>query len=146
MAAFSRQAIQMTWDFAEMNTHLEGSGSFGNAVDWTAETVETLGVGGSQSSIANLDAAKNNYPMRPVLISSDPPYYDNIGYADLSDFFYVWLKRALGSIWPDLFRRLITPKPKSLSPHLIATAARPRRRLFYEGHGKCADRHAECCN
>jgi putative DNA methylase len=114
MAAFGRQAIPMTWDFAEMNTLLKGSGSFGNAVDWEAETVEFLGVGGSFGFISTLDAAKNNYPMRPIVISTDPPYYDNIGYADLSDFFYIWLKRSLSAIFPDLFRRLTTPKEEEL--------------------------------
>ncbi len=114
MAAFSRQAIPMTWDFAEMNTLLQGSGSFGNAVEWESETIATLAYGGRTGSITNLDAAQNNYPMRPVVISSDPPYYDNIAYADLSDFFYVWLKRSLSGVWPQLFRRLTTPKAEEL--------------------------------
>ena len=48
------------------------------------------------------------------MISTDPPYYDNIGYADLSDFFYVWLRHSLGGVWPDLFRRLTTPKAEEL--------------------------------
>ena len=64
--------------------------------------------------ISNLDAAKNNYPVRPIVVSTDPPYYDNIGYADLSDYFYVWLKRSLKSTWPELFRRLISPKAEEL--------------------------------
>jgi len=114
MAAFGRQAIPMTWDFAEMNTLLEGSGSFGNAVDWEAESIQALGVGGPLGFISVLDAAKNNYPMRPIVISTDPPYYDNIGYADLSDFFYIWLKRSLSGVWPHLFRRLTTPKAEEL--------------------------------
>jgi putative DNA methylase len=114
MAAFSRQAIPMTWDFAEMNTLLEGSGSFDNAIEWEADSAKVLGGGGGIGSISMLDAAKNNYPMRPVMVSSDPPYYDNIAYADLSDFFYVWLKRSLSNIWPDLFRRLTTPKAEEL--------------------------------
>ena len=61
----------------------------------------------------NKDAAKNDFPGR-VVISSDPPYYDNVGYADLSDFFYVWLRRSLSNVWPDLFRRLVTPKAEEL--------------------------------
>jgi putative DNA methylase len=137
MAAFSRQAIQMTWDFAEMNTLLDGSGSFGNAVDWTAETIENLAVGGSSGSISNLDATKNSYPVRPVVISTDPPYYDNIGYADLSDFFYVWLRRALTPLWPNLFRRIVTPK----NEELVATPYRhggksEAESFFMEGMSK----------
>ena len=57
---------------------------------------------------------RTHFPIRPIVISTDPPYYDNIGYADLSDFFYVWLKRSLRGIWPDLFRRLTTPKAEEL--------------------------------
>lgn len=59
-------------------------------------------------------AQQNSFPVRPVLVSTDPPYYDNIPYADLSDFFYVWLRPALQSVWPDLFRRLSVPKAEEL--------------------------------
>lgn len=111
---FARQGISMTWDFAELNTLLAGTGSFVGAVQWTAESIEVLGVGGAVGSISNIDAARNSFPVRPVVISTDPPYYDNIGYADLSDFFYVWLKRSLSEIWPELFRRLVTPKAEEL--------------------------------
>lgn len=111
---FARQAIPMTWDFAELNTLLNGTGSFAGAVQWTAESVEVLGVGGSKSGITNIDAAKNSFPIHSIVISTDPPYYDNIGYADLSDFFYVWLRRSLSGVWPDLFRRLTTPKDEEL--------------------------------
>ncbi len=111
---FARQAIAMSWDFAELNTLLDGTGSFASAVQWTAESVEAQGFGGKIASIGNIDAAKNSFPVRSVVISTDPPYYDNIGYADLSDFFYVWLRRSLAGIWPDLFRRLTTPKESEL--------------------------------
>ena len=74
----------------------------------------------SVALIGNIDAPKNSFPVRPVVVSTDPPYYDNIGYADLSDFFYVWLRRSLGLVWPDLFRRLTTPK----SEELVATPYR----------------------
>jgi putative DNA methylase len=111
---FARQAIPMTWDFAELNTLLDGTGSFVGAVQWTAESLEAQGVGGRIASIAPVDAAKNSFPVRPIAICTDPPYYDNIGYADLSDFFYVWLRRSLAGVWPDLFRRLVTPKAEEL--------------------------------
>jgi putative DNA methylase len=67
-----------------------------------------------EATVKNIDAFKNSFPIRPLVISTDPPYYDNIGYADLSDFFYVWLKRSLAPVWPDLFRRLTTPKEEEL--------------------------------
>ena len=72
-----------------------------------------MGIGGD-GAIGNINASKNSFPVRPVVISTDPPYYDNIGYADLSDFFYVWLRRSLSGVWPDLFRRLTTPKDHEL--------------------------------
>lgn len=117
---FARQAIPMTWDFAELNTLLSGTGSFEGAVAWTAESVEAQGFGGKISGIANINAVKNSFPIRPIIVSTDPPYYDNIGYADLSDFFYVWLRRSVSNIWPELFRRLATPK----ADELVATPYR----------------------
>lgn len=88
---FARQAVPMTWDFAELNTLLKGTGSFLGAVQWTAESLDALGNNVGPGSISNINARKNSFPVRPNVISTDPPYYDNIGYADLSDFFYVWL-------------------------------------------------------
>jgi putative DNA methylase len=111
---FARQGIPMSWDFAELNTLLKGTGSFVGAANWTAESIEALGVGDGYARISNIDASANTFPVRPIVISTDPPYYDNIGYADLSDFFYVWLRHSLSGIWPDLFRRLTTPKDQEL--------------------------------
>ncbi len=68
----------------------------------------------SDGSITLLAAQRNSFGHGPILVSTDPPYYDNVGYADLSDFFYVWLRRSLREIWPDLFRRLTTPKEDEL--------------------------------
>lgn len=85
----------MSWDYAELNTLLDGTGSFAGAVQWTAESLEAQGFGGVVAAIADTDAAKNSFAVRPTAIATDPPYYDNIGYADLSDFFYVWLRRSL---------------------------------------------------
>ncbi|WP_275668642.1 DUF1156 domain-containing protein [Crenalkalicoccus roseus] len=110
---FARQAIPMTWDFAEVNAFSTQSGSIGNSIDYLSKAVEALN-GQTIGGLNNIDAAKNSFPVRPVVISTDPPYYDNIGYADLSDFFYVWLRRSLGGIWPELFRRLTTPKDREL--------------------------------
>jgi putative DNA methylase len=108
----------MTWDFAETNPLGNSGGSIDNNFDWLARSIRFLGHSGF-GSITNKDAAKNNFPGR-VIISTDPPYYDNIGYADLSDFFYVWLRRSMAGIWPELFRRLVTPKQEEL----VATAYR----------------------
>ena len=111
---FARQAIPMTWDFAELNTLLTGTGTFEGAVSWTAESLE----GVPRQALPGLVTAKNamqgDCPAHPAVISTDPPYYDNIGYADLSDFFYVWLRRSLAAVWPKLLRPPLTPKDDEL--------------------------------
>jgi len=116
---FGRQALPMVWDFAEGNIFSSSTGNWIDSLNWVAKAVEKApGIQGG--FIAAIDAPHNNYPIRPALISTDPPYYDNIGYADLSDFFYVWLRRSLRPVWPDLFRRVLTPK----EPELVATPYR----------------------
>lgn len=78
----------MTWDYAELNTLLDGTGSFIGAVGWTAESIEGIAVGyGASSGVSNQVDAMSQSVSVDKLVSTDPPYYDNIGYADLSDFF-----------------------------------------------------------
>jgi putative DNA methylase len=114
MAGFSRQAIPMTWDYAEVNPLLEATGSIAATASWVAEVLEgALASGGPLSHSVQLDAARASVAISPV-ISTDPPYYDNIGYADLSDFFYVWLRRSLRQVFPDLFATLAVPKAEEL--------------------------------
>ena len=112
---FSRQSIPITWDYAELNTLLDGTGSFAGAVSWTAESVEGLSANDVPTSGvgSQFDAATQSISVDKI-ISTDPPYYDNVGYADLSDFFYVWLRRALRPIFPDLFATLAVPKDGEL--------------------------------
>lgn len=109
---FARQAIPMVWDFSECNPLSSSTGNFSNGIDWTSGALSVTPTC-SKGSIRQLAAQNDGYPPN-VMISTDPPYYDNIGYADLSDFFYVWLKRSLTAIWPDLFRRLVAPKVEEL--------------------------------
>ena len=107
--SFGRQALPMTWDFCEGSPFGDSSAALSTILKTVPDVIahqQSVGVG----SITQLDAAENGYPQRPCVINTDPPYYDNIAYADLSDFFYVWLKRSADRIWPDLFRRLSTPK------------------------------------
>lgn len=111
-STFTRQAIPMTWDYAEVNLLLEGTGSFDGSANWTAESLDVMGYG-SPGSELQIDAASRLVPDDAV-ISTDPPYYDNIGYADLSDFFYVWLRRSLRSTYPDLFGGMLVPKAEEL--------------------------------
>lgn len=119
IAAFGRQAIAMTWDFPESNVFGDAAGDIRTTIRNMMRVLDGHLLG-RPGHINHTDATKNNYPLRPITISSDPPYYDNIGYADLSDFFYVWLRRSLSQIWPELFRRLTTPK----SEELVATPYR----------------------
>ena len=109
---FGRQAIPMVWDYAEANPFCDSSGNWIAMVDWTVKALAFTPAnipGISQQK----DAANQNISMNKV-ISSDPPYYDNIGYADLSDFFYVWMRRALKPIYPDLFATIAVPKAEEL--------------------------------
>jgi putative DNA methylase len=111
-STFARQAIPMVWDFAEVNPLSDSTGNFIGSINWVFKVVELLPAtasGGAQQS----DAATQSISLNKV-ISSDPPYYDNIGYADLSDFFYVWMRRSLRNIYPDLFATMAVPKAEEL--------------------------------
>jgi len=131
---FSRQAIPMTWDYAEMNMLLKGAGSFEGAIDWTAESFDHLPVSCKAGDAQQADAAQFEWRgIGSVSISTDPPYYDNIGYADLADFFYVWLRRSIGSSYPDLTSTMLTPKAEEL-------VANPYR---FDGDAKRAEKHFE---
>ena len=118
-STFALPALSMAWDFTESNPLSNTSGSFENGVDYIVRTIERLG-SVRAGSCHQVNASQNSYPIRPAFIATDPPYYDNIGYADLSDFFYTWLRCSLRSVWPLLFRRVLTPK----EPELIAAAYR----------------------
>jgi putative DNA methylase len=115
---FGRQAIPMTWDFAEGNPFSGSTGSWEPCVEWTWKALENL-VPRSVGIEINHDAQTVNYPAG-VAISTDPPYYDNIGYADLSDFFFCWLKPVIKPVFPELFGVLATPK----ADELVATPYR----------------------
>lgn len=108
---FGRQALPMSWDFAEANALSTQSGSFWNSLDYTSKGIC---VAGDKAGVAvQADAATQEWTKDKV-VSTDPPYYDNIPYADLSDFFYVWLRRSLKSVFSDLFSTLAVPKAEEL--------------------------------
>jgi len=110
-STFARQAIPMTWDFAETNPLLDGTGTYLNAAEWTADCLVYLrpDADGVVTQTSALDAA-----VQGAVVSTDPPYYDNIGYADLADYFYVWLRRSLRSAYPELLGTVLTPKTEEL--------------------------------
>ena len=109
---FGRQAIPMVWDFAESNAFSGSTGSLSNAADQIARTIVLMPCG-SKGLSGQADAQLQDLSADGV-VSTDPPYYDNIGYADLSDFFYVWLRRSLRPVFPDLFATLAVPKAEEL--------------------------------
>ncbi len=116
---FARQAIPMTWDFAEANPLSDSTGNFGGAIDWIVKVIQDL-PDSTKGFVRQQDAASSLNGNGPLVISTDPPYYDNIGYADLSDFFYVWLRRSLQGQYSDIFGTLLVPK----TPELVATPYR----------------------
>ena len=118
VSTFARQAIPMVWDFAEANPFSDSSGNLQSGVEQATKMLQNLGVGTSGSSM-QADATSQTVGIGKI-VSTDPPYYDNIGYADLSDFFYIWLRRSLRSVFPDLFATLAVPK----SEELVATPYR----------------------
>jgi putative DNA methylase len=109
---FGRQAIPMVWDFPEANPFSGRGGSFDNLFDWTIQSIPNIGLWSSGIAV-QADAGAQRISAEK-LVSTDPPYYDNVGYADLSDFFYVWLRRAMRSVFPELFTTVTTPKAEEL--------------------------------
>jgi putative DNA methylase len=109
---FARQAIPMTWDYAEGNPFSMSSGTWTPSIEWVAKAVE-FSPASTSGEVCISDAASNRWTKK-IMISTDPPYYDNIGYADLSDFFYVWLRRALRDIFSAEFATVLVPKAREL--------------------------------
>lgn len=118
-STFARQAIPMTWDFAEVNVFSTSSGSYHSLFSRMVKGFEAIGAGVQQASVTQADAQSLTYNAGTV-VSTDPPYYDNIAYADLSDFFFCWMKPSLKEVYPDLFGLLVTPK----ADELVATPYR----------------------
>ena len=115
---FARQVIPMVWDYAEANFFSNSGGNWSTHIDKICKAISKFPARGV-SSIKQLDACEVIYEPGTV-ISSDPPYYDNIGYADLSDFFFFWMKPGLRDIYPEIFSVLATPKKEEL----VATSYR----------------------
>lgn len=109
---FGRQAIPMTWDYAEANPFCSSSGSYANMLDWVVRCVRELPTA-SDAEVGQYDA-QSDCGLRNIMVSTDPPYYDNIGYADLSDFFYVWMRQSLKDTYPKLFSTMMVPKAEEL--------------------------------
>ena len=125
---FARQAIPMTWDFAECNVMSDSTGNFMGAVDWVWKAL--LGFCPNATGIEIQHDAQNVKLPHGAVVSTDPPYYDNIGYADLSDYFYVWLRRNIKDVYPELGSTIAVPKAEEL----VATPYRHGGRTNAETH------------
>ncbi len=114
VAAFSRQAIPMVWDYAEANPFSDAAGDYRLGILSITEVLERLS-GDVIGNVQNKDAMQisESDDFLPM-VSTDPPYYDNIGYADLSDYFYTWLRNSLSENYPDLFKTVLVPKAQEL--------------------------------
>lgn len=108
---FSRQVVSFRWDYAEANPFSNKSGSFSGQIEWVSKAVANLPAF-PPSEARQADAATRSYDN--LVVSTDPPYYDNIGYADLSDYFYIWLRKMLSEIIPSATSTLLTPKDQEL--------------------------------
>ena len=117
IATFGRQALPMVWDYAESNPFNGKAGDFGTTLNTILRVLNSLSIELStpvdHTSVDQLDATAGISCVGEI-ISTDPPYYDNIGYADLSDFFYVWLRRTLKGVYPSLLSTMLTPKAQEL--------------------------------
>lgn len=143
MNLFGKQTVSMTWDFPEANIFLETVGGYLPAAQYIADCVETLPWNVEPGAASQANAASNTITAGKV-VSTDPPYYDNIGYADLSDFFYVWLRHAMRGVFPALFATMVVPK----DDELVATPGRHGGKdaaelFFLEGMTQAMRRLAE---
>ncbi len=124
---FARQALAMTWDFVEGNPFSSSTGNFIGQIEYLTRVIESTVPAIPRGIVRQCDAQTQEIS-RNKLVSTDPPYYDNIGYADLSDFFYVWLRRALRFVFPNLFSTMAVPKAEEL----VATPFRHGSKLKAE--------------
>lgn len=116
---FKMQVLTMTWDYAETNAFSDSSGGWSGSMEWVPSAIEYLPSTGHEGCVVQ-QSALNQSISNAKVVSTDPPYYDNVGYADLSDFFYVWLRRSQREAFASLFDTLTTPK----NEELVATPAR----------------------
>ena len=141
----------MIWDYAEVNVFSTSTQNWMAQVDWVVKAVQALPSDGQNGVAFQADAASFaegvhgwQQPHSALVISTDPPYYDNVGYADLSDFFYVWLRRTLRGVFPDLFATMAVPKAEEM----VATpyrhgSKREAESFFLSGMTRAMQRLAE---
>ncbi len=129
---FGRQTVSMTWDFAETNPFSDTGGDFEGLVNGTADVLEKVDPF-SAGTVVQHDAG---VPLDTIigsgLISTDPPYYDNVSYADLSDIFYVWLRKSLRDIFPELFSTILVPKSQEMVAEPFRFGGKEKSQQLFE--------------
>ena len=135
--AFTRQAIPMVWDFAEVGPFAGAAGDLVVSLKGISNIIGRL-LFANHGIAVQQDVQLLPKEKAAVVISTDPPYYDNIGYSDLSDFFYVWLRHALSEIYPENFDMLLTPKSQELvfTPHRFGGDKNEAKQFFEKGLGQ----------
>ncbi len=128
---FGRQAIAMIWDYAEVNPFSGSTGNWLGQVNWVAKAVAHFPAS-DIGEILQRDAAARLVEVERPLVCTDPPYYDNIQYADISDFFYVWLRHNLSDVWPDECATLQTPKKDELVSNTWRAGSQDDARKHFE--------------
>ena len=128
---FGRQAIPMTWDFAECNPFSSSTGNWMSMVGWVRRALEHLPAFVPGLAVQR-DARVRVRECGGAVVSTDPPYYDNISYADLSDYFFVWLRRNLADVWPDECATLLTPKAEELIANRYRAGSKQRAEEHFE--------------
>ena len=130
---FARQAIPMCWDYAEANPFSNSSGCYDNMIEWIIRCIANLPT--NSNGIVRQHDAQTDNGLRNIAISTDPPYYDNIGYADLSDYFYIWMRQALKRTYPKLFSTMLVPKAEELvaTPYRFDGSVEKAKDFFEDG-------------
>lgn len=129
-STFARQAIPMIWDYVEINPGSNSVGNFGSHVEWVSAGVSSMPAACVPVEVGQADASTRGY--RNAVVATDPPYYDNIGYSDLSDFFYVWLRRSLRATHPDIFSTMLVPKAEELVANSYRHGGKEGAAKFFE--------------
>lgn len=144
---FGRQAIPMVWDYAESNVFGTATGSWSGSLEWIPKCLELLPCS-SLGGIAEQADAQTDCGSRKIMVSTDPPYYDNIGYADLSDYFYIWLRKSLRNTYPELFGTLLVPKEEELiaTPYRHAGSMQKAKDFFESGMLSACKQICKCAS
>ncbi len=139
---FGRQAIPMSWDYVETNIFSDSSGNVSSGIEWAQKALSMLPA--AAGGFATQGDAQSQSLSAGKVISTDPPYYDNIGYADLSDYFYVWMRRALRPVFPDLFATMAVPKAEELVATPYRHGSKEKAETFFlDGMTQAMHRLAE---